>query len=75
MSGAQIAHYLKVVGNGKEAAGIIAVYHAGWLVGIRQTLMVINAGYGAYLLGKWGYKKLTEYIQENETIPAAGELI
>lgn len=52
MSGAQIAHYLKVVGNGKEAAGIIAVYHAGWLVGIRQTLMVINAGYGAYLLGK-----------------------
>lgn len=44
MSGAQIAHYLKVVGNGKEAAGIIAVYHAGWLVGIRQTLMVINAG-------------------------------
>ena len=75
MSGAQIAHHLKVIGNGREAAGLIAVYHAGWLVGVGQTLVVISAGYGAYRLGKWGYKKLTEYIQENETIPAAGEMI
>ena len=34
MSGAQMAHLLKQVGNGSELAGIGAVFHAGWIVGV-----------------------------------------
>ena len=33
MSASQIAHFLKSVGKGSEAAGVVAVYRAGWLVG------------------------------------------
>ena len=40
MSGAQIAHFLKLVGKGSELAGIKTVFQAGWIVGVGQTLLV-----------------------------------
>ena len=54
MSASQIAHFLKAVGKGSEAAGVVAVYRAGWLVGVGQTLAVVGAGVCVYKLGKWG---------------------
>ena len=75
MSASQIAHFLKAVGKGSESAGIVAVYRVGWLVGAGQTLAVIGAGYGAYRLGRWGYEKLMEHLQQNRYIEAAGEVV
>lgn len=43
MSGAQMAHFLKQVGNGSELEGIITVYRTGWLVGAGQLLTVVIA--------------------------------
>lgn len=45
MSGPQIAHFLKQVGEGSEWAGIGAVYHAGWFVGACQALTAMIAVY------------------------------
>lgn len=72
MSGSQVAHFLKVIGNGSEADGIVAVYCAGWLVGAGQALAIIGAGYGAYRLSRWGYNKLKDYKQNNKYIAIAG---
>lgn len=75
MSGSQIAHFLKIVGKGSEAAGVVAVYRAGWLLGVGQTLAVIGAGMCGYKLGKWGYEKLTEYLRDDGYIAVAGEVV
>jgi len=75
MNGSQIAHFLKMAGNGSEAAGIVAVYRTGWLVGAVQALAVIGAGYGVYRLGRWGYQQLMCYLHENGHIAVAGEVI
>ena len=75
MSGAQIAHFLKLVGKGSELAGIKTVFQAGWIVGVGQTLLVGATAYGAYRLGKWGYEKIREYIRKNEYITACGEVV
>ncbi len=75
MSGAQIAHFLKQVGKGSELAGIGVVYRTGWRVGAGQTLTAMIAAYGMYRLGKWGYEKLIDYLQERGHIEAAGEVV
>ena len=75
MSGAQMAHFLKQVGKGSEWAGIIGIYRSGWIVGAGQTLTVVVAGYGLYRLGKWGYDKLLNHLQDRGLIDAvAGEV-
>ena len=63
MSGSQIAHNLKLLGNGSEAAGVVAVYRAGKFVGAAQALTAAAAAYCVYRLGRWGWDKLTEYLQ------------
>ena len=75
MSGAQMAHFLKQVGGGSELAGIGVVYRAGWLVGVGQTLVVGTAVYAVYRLGKWGYSKLMDYVQDNGYIIASGDVV
>ena len=75
MSGAQIAHFLKQVGKGNELAGIGAVYRTGWLVGAGQALTTSIAAYVMFRLGKWGYGKLMDYLQEWGYIEAAGEVV
>ena len=75
MSGAQMAHFLKQVGKGSELAGIGAVFRAGWIVGVGQTLLVGAASYGVYRLGKWGYEKLQEYIQKNSCFTVYGDVV
>lgn len=75
MSGAQMAHFLKQVGKGSELAGIGPVYRAGWLVGAGQTLLAGIAVYGAYRLGRWGYTKLMEHLEENGYIAVPGEVV
>ena len=72
MNASQIAHYLKEAGKGSETAGVEAVFRAGWLAGAGQTLILIGAGYGVYRIGRWGYEKLTEYLQQNRYIETAG---
>ena len=75
MNGSQIAHFLKMAGNGSEAAGIVAVYRTGWLVGAGQTLAVIGVGYGVYRLGRWGKENLMGYLRENGHIAVTGEVV
>ena len=75
MSGAQMAHFLKQVGKGSELAGIGAVFRAGWIVGVGQTLLVGITVYGAYRLGRWGYEKIQEYYQEGGCIVASGDVV
>ena len=75
MSGAQMAHFLKQVGKGSELVGIRAVYRTGWLVGAGQTLTALIAAYGMYRLGKWGYGKLIEYLQDQGYIEVAGGVV
>lgn len=75
MSGAQMAHFLKQVGKGSKLAGIGAVFRAGWIVGVGQTLLVGAAVYGAYRLGRWGYEKIQEYYQEGGFIVASGDVV
>lgn len=70
MSGAQMAHFLKRVGNGSELEGIVTVYRTGWLVGAGQLLTVVIAAHGVFRLGKWGYEKLVDYLQERGYIVA-----
>ncbi len=74
MSGAQMAHFLKQVGNGSELEGIVTVYRTGWLVGAGQLVTVVIAAHGVFRLGKWGYEKLVDYLQERGYIVAAGEV-
>ncbi len=75
MNGAQIAHFLKQMGKGSELAGIGAIYRTGCLVGAGQTLIAMLAAYGMYRIGKWGYEKLIDYLQERGHIEAAGEVV
>ena len=75
MSGAQMAHFLKQVGNGSELEGIVTVYRTGWLVGAGQLVTVVIAAHGVFRLGKWGYEKLVDYLQERGYIVAAGEVV
>lgn len=75
MNGAQIAHYLKVIGKGREAAGVVAVYRAGILVGAGQIVAGGVAVYAAYRIGRWGYRKLMDYLQQNGYIEAVGEVV
>lgn len=75
MSGAQMAHFLKQVGQGSELEGIGAVYRAGWLVGAGQTLLADIAVWETYRLGRWGYRRLMDYLQENDYIAVSGEVI
>lgn len=75
MSGAQMAHFLKQVGQGSELAGIGAVYRTGRLVGASQTLIAVMAAYGIYRLGRWGYEKLIDFLQERGYIGTTGEAV
>lgn len=75
MSGSQMAHFLKQVGKGSELAGIGAVFRAGWIVGVGQTLLVGITVYGAYRLGRLGYEKIQEYYQEGGCIVASGDVV
>lgn len=75
MSGAQMAHFLKQVGKGSELAEIGAVFRAGWIVGVGQTLLVGADAYGAYRLGKWGYEKIQEFTQANSYITVGGDVV
>lgn len=75
MSCAQMAHFLKQVGKGSELAGIGAVFRAGWIVGVGQTLLVGAAAYGAYRLGKWSYEKIQEFTQANSYITVGGDVV
>lgn len=75
MSGAQIAHWLKAVGKGSELARILAVYRTGLVVGAGQTIAVVVGGYPAFRIGKWGYEKLMDYLQQNGYLEAAGEVV
>ena len=75
MSGSQMAHFLKQVGKGSELAGIGAVFRAGWIVGVGQTLLVGAAAYGAYRLGRWGYEKIQELTQANSCITVGGDVV
>ena len=63
------------VGNGSELEGIVTVYRTGWLVGAGQLLTVVIAAHGVFRLGKWGYEKLIDYLQERGYIVAAGEVV
>ena len=74
MNAAQMAHFLKDLGKGSEWLGITNVYRAGRLVGAGQTLAVIGGGYVVYRIGKWGYEKLAEYLQE-KTYLAEGQVV
>ena len=75
MSGAQMAHFLIQVGKGSELVGIGAVFRAGWIVGVGQTILVSAAAYGAFRLGKWGYEKIQEYFQGNSCITVYGDVV
>ena len=75
MSGAQMAHFRKQVGNGSELAGIGAVYRTGWFDGAGQTLTAMITVYGVYRLGKWGYEKLADHLQECGYIEDAGRVV
>jgi len=75
MSGSQIAHFLKDVGKGSELAGVGVVYRTDQLVGAGQALIAVGAGYCVYQIGKWGYGKLMEYLEEYGYITAAGEVV
>lgn len=75
MSGAQMAHFLKQVVKGSELAGIGAVFRAGWIVGVGQTLLVGADAYGAHRLGKWGYEKIQEFTQANSYITVGGDVV
>lgn len=74
MNGAQIAHLLKVIGKGSELTGINRLYRYGRYVGAGQILLAVIAALGTYQLGKWGYRKLMEYLQENDFIAISGEV-
>lgn len=75
MSGAQMAHFLNQVGKGSELAGIGAVFRAGWIVGVGQTLLVGADAYRDYRLGKWGYEKIQEFTQANSYITVGGDVV
>lgn len=63
------------MGNGSELEGIVTVYRTGWLVGAGQLLTVVIAAQWCFRLGKWGYEKLVDYLQERGYIVAAGEVV
>ena len=75
MNASQLAHLLKDLGGGSMHSGILEVYRSGKIVGAGYTLILIGAGYGTYLLGKWGYEKMMSYLQEQESIAVAGEVV
>lgn len=75
MSAAQIAHFLKVVGKGQEAAGVVAVYRAGILVGAGEVIAGGIAAYAMYHIGKWGYEKLKDHRHDNKHIAVVGEVV
>ena len=70
MNCAEIAHHLKVIGDGKEAVGLVKLYRTGQL-----GIAVLGAA-GIYGLGCWGYKKLVTYKEEHNHLPieAAGSV-
>ncbi len=74
MNAAQMAHFLKELGKGDEQLGIINVYQTGRLVGVGQTLAGIAAVYAVYRIGKWGYEKLAEYLQERRCLAEGQEV-
>lgn len=63
MSDVQMAHLLKQVVNSNELAGIDAVFRAGWVVGVYQTLLAGVVVYGVCRLGRWGYEKVRDCLQ------------
>lgn len=76
MNCAEIAHYLKVIGDGKEAVGLVKLYRTGQLVGAGKVGIAILGAAGIYWLGCWGYKKLVTYMEEHNHLPieAAGSV-
>jgi len=57
MNGAEIAHKLKVYGNGSEWNGVINVFNTGIGVGVGATLLTGTAFYLTHRLVKWGREK------------------
>lgn len=64
MNGAQIAHFLKIVGRGSEVNGIVMVFKSGITVGVGSTVLIGAAGYGVYRLARWGITKCCDYQQQ-----------
>lgn len=76
MNCAEIAHHLKVIGDGKEAVGLVKLYRTGQLVGAGKVGIAVLGAAGIYGLGCWGYKKLVTYKEEHNHLPieAAGSV-
>lgn len=58
MNCAEIAHYLKVIGDGKEAVGLVKLYRTGQLVGagkvaLRSLVPLVSMGLGAGDTRSW----------------------
>ena len=76
MNCAEIAHHLKVIGDGKEAVGLVKLYRTGQLVGAGKVGIAVLGAAGIYGLGCWVYKKLVTYKEEHNHLPieAAGSV-
>ena len=58
MNCAEIAHHLKVIGDGKEAVGLVKLYRTGQLVGagkvaLRSLVPLASMGLGAGDTRSW----------------------
>ena len=62
MSGPEIAHFLKEYGDGDELSGVVNVFLTGTAVGVGGTVIIGVAGYSIYRLGRWGMKKVNQYL-------------
>lgn len=62
MSGPEIAHFLKEYGDGDELSGVVNVFLTGTAVGVGGTVIIGVAGYSIYRLGRWGLKKVGQYL-------------
>ena len=51
MNCAEIAHHLKVIGDGKEAVGLVKLYRTGQLVGAGKVGIAVLGAAGIYGLG------------------------
>ena len=67
MSGPEIAHFLKEYGDGDEFSGVVNVFLTGTAVGVGGTVIIGAAGYSIYRLGRWGLKKVAQYLETKNT--------
>ena len=53
MNCAEIAHHLKVIGDGKEAVGLVNLDRTGQFVGAGKVGIAVLGAAGIYGLGCW----------------------